>query len=323
MKTDWKVGDGFEDLHDLPPAKAEAGDGLENVTLYKEDCKSCGGSGRWQNRAGYKCFACKGRGYMEFKTSSAVRKVAAKSRVKRLEKKASDSLQNWAKYLKSHVSVAEWLEHSDSEFATSLTTSGAKYGSLTEGQERAVYKCVASDQDGLETFKANTPKHIMEWLVAKQDNEPFAKSLYDAGVRYGSLSDKQMATVERNIKLDTGDDDLVIDLHELATGYYAVPDGETRLKIAIRRPKKNSRWFGWIFVDDGAEYGARKNYGRQGPDAMYTGLIQEQLKAVLADPLEALQAYGRLTGSCGVCGRVLEDEESVARGIGPICWGKL
>lgn len=319
----WKVGDGFEDMHELPPAKAEAGDGLENVTLYKEDCKKCGGSGNWK-RPGYKCFACKGKGYMEFKTSAAVRKVAAKSRVKRLEKKASDSLQNWAKYLKSHVSVAEWLEHSDSDFAVSLTSSGAKYGSLTEGQERAIYKIIASDQDGLETFKANTPKHIMEWLVAKQDDDPFAKSLYDAGVRYGSLSDKQMAAVERNLKLDTGDTELVIDLHELPSGFYAVPsDYDTRLKIAVRRPKKNSKWFGWIFVDDGAEYGARKNYGRQGPDAMYTGLIKEQLKAVLEDPIAALQAYGRLTGSCGVCGRILEDEESVARGIGPICWGKL
>ena len=39
----------------------------------------------------------------------------------------------------------------------------------------------------------------------------------------------------------------------------------------------------------------------------------------LKDPLAAQVAYGKLTGTCGYCGRVLEDEESVERGIGPIC----
>ena len=311
----------WEGMHELPPAKGEQDDGLANCTLYKEDCKKCGGSGNW--RPGYKCFACKGKGTLEFKTSSTVRARNKKSRVKRAVKSASEKLDTWRKYLKSHVSVSEWLAQSDTEFSHSLTSAGAKYGSLTEGQERAVYKCIASDQDGLETFAANTPKHIINWLVENLDDQPFADSLYKAGIRYGSLTDKQMAAVERNIKLTTGGDDLVIDLHNLNSGFYAVPDGDTRLKIAVHRPKKNSKWFGWIFVDDGAEYGSRKNYGRQGPDAMYTGLIREELQAVLDNPVEALQAYGRLTGSCGVCGRILEDEESVARGIGPICWGKL
>jgi len=319
MKTNWEVGDGFEDMHDLPSAKPEQGDGLANVVLYKEDCKKCGGSGSW--RPGYKCFACKGKGTLEFKTSSAVRKRNKMTRTKRAVVSAEEKRADWERYLKSHVAIAEWLTQSDSEFATSLTNAGIKYGSLTEGQQRAVLNCVASDQDGLETFTANTPKHIIDWLNSA--NNPFAASLLAAGIRYGKLTENQMAAVERNLKLDTGDADLVIDLHELASGFYAVPDGDTRLKIAVRRPGKKSKWFGWIFVDDGAEYGSRKNYGRQGPDGMYTGLIREQLQAVLNNPVEALQAYGRLTGSCGVCGRILEDEESVERGIGPICWGKL
>lgn len=34
-------------------------------------------------------------------------------------------------------------------------------------------------------------------------------------------------------------------------------------------------------------------------------------------------AYGMFTGKCGICGRPLTDPESVGRGIGPDCLGKL
>lgn len=33
--------------------------------------------------------------------------------------------------------------------------------------------------------------------------------------------------------------------------------------------------------------------------------------------------FGRATGTCAICMRHLTDDESVARGIGPVCWGKL
>jgi hypothetical protein len=37
------------------------------------------------------------------------------------------------------------------------------------------------------------------------------------------------------------------------------------------------------------------------------------------DPKEAAIKYGRLTGACAICGRHLENKESIERGIGPIC----
>lgn len=39
--------------------------------------------------------------------------------------------------------------------------------------------------------------------------------------------------------------------------------------------------------------------------------------------VEEMQAFGRATGTCAICMRHLTDDESVARGIGPVCWGKL
>jgi hypothetical protein len=44
---------------------------------------------------------------------------------------------------------------------------------------------------------------------------------------------------------------------------------------------------------------------------------------ILADPRAASAAYGRLVGRCGVCGRPLEDPESVERGIRPVCADKF
>lgn len=34
---------------------------------------------------------------------------------------------------------------------------------------------------------------------------------------------------------------------------------------------------------------------------------------------QAILSYGRETGKCSVCGRILEDDKSIAKGIGPVC----
>ena len=316
----WKVGDGFDDLHELPEATPEKGDGLPDVVLFVEDCPKCGGSGNW--RPGYRCFKCKGKGKLEFKTSASQRKHAKKSRVKRAAADVKEMSATWDAYLQSHDAVSDWLTASKSEFSASLISAGTKYGSLTEGQERAVYASIAGDQEGLEAFINTTLPSVMAWLEANKDESEFADSLYRAGIRYGKLTEGQCNAVLNNItKGDATESE--IDLSELHKGFYAVPDGDTRLKVAIRRPGKKSKWHGFIFVDDGAEYGSRKTYGRQAPGSLYSGGIHDALATILKDPKAAMIAYGKLTGTCGVCGRHLEDEESVAAGIGPICAERL
>jgi hypothetical protein len=165
----------------------------------------------------------------------------------------------------------------------------------------------------------------MEWLTSNADDgNEFAGSLLSAGTRFGVLTDGQLNAVLRNIDEGRGivkGNESELDISELK-GYFAVPDGDTRLKLCVRHPGKNSRYHGWIFVDDGAAYGQRQTYGKQAPDGMYQGKVQDALKAILLDPLAAQVAYGKLTGTCGHCGRILEDEQSVAAGIGPICAAK-
>ena len=126
------------------------------------------------------------------------------------------------------------------------------------------------------------------------------------------------ADFNRKAPVERGSGDQELDLSGLPSGWYAVPQGETRLKVKVNNVTKG-KWEGWVFVSDGAEYGNQRRYGKQAPGSIYTGEIQSELAAILADPQEAVAAYGRLTGSCGLCGRILEDEESIKQGIGPVC----
>lgn len=113
-----------------------------------------------------------------------------------------------------------------------------------------------------------------------------------------------------------------LDLSDLPSGTYGVPGFETRLKVRIRHGKDGTKWEGWTFVDDGAAYGNGTAYGRQAPGGTYKGDIADKLAAIIADPAEAARLYGELTGRCCMCARILEDEESVERGVGPICAAK-
>lgn len=112
-----------------------------------------------------------------------------------------------------------------------------------------------------------------------------------------------------------------VDLSKLPAGMYAVPGGDTRLKVRIDKPAKG-KWLGWTFVKDGAEYGEGKRYGSQRPGERYVGAIADALAAIVADPAGAAARYGELTGQCSSCNRTLEDKLSVERGVGPICWAK-
>jgi len=317
---------GFEDLHDLGPETGKA-KVLTEVTLIVEDCPKCRGTGQW--RTGYRCFKCKGKGKLSFKTTAEQRSKGRKSAAKSKAKKADENEASWTEYLDSRKAIHDWLKAgviSGNSFAQSLSMSGKQYGCLTDGQEAAVLKAIARDDEGAEGFKAWCENHegVLQWLESETaaGNE-FAGSLLSKGKRFGSLSDGQLACVEKSLgeQYSTELAGSELDISSLK-GYYAVPDGDTRLKLCVRRPGKNSRWFGWTFVDDGAGYGRRKTYGKQGPDEMYKGGVQDSLRAILAAPRDAMIAYGRLTGTCGMCGRLLEDEQSVAAGIGPICAAK-
>lgn len=173
--------------------------------------------------------------------------------------------------------------------------------------------------------KSFTEAHPHETVWIYSSDFDFAAKMREVLKQWGGLTPGQLAAVRKCMSYKKFPDGATqyppraaeIDLTKVPSGMYAVPNGETRLKVQIKRG--TGKWQGWIFVSDGAVYGQARHYGAQKPGETYRGKIEEALRAIAADPRTASQAYGRLTGSCGVCGRHLEDKDSVKRGIGPIC----
>ncbi len=176
---------------------------------------------------------------------------------------------------------------------------------------------------------AESLTELVAFLEAQTWSE-FALSLAQQFHRSGSLSAKQVDAAQRmKAKVearaaerqpqaaDTG-----LDLTSIPSGHYGVPGGATRLKVRIDNVERG-KWAGWVFVKDGAEYGQERRYGKQAPGATYRGDIEAELRIIAANPQAAAAEYGRLTGRCGICNRQLEDEDSVARGSGPGCAGKV
>ena len=141
-----------------------------------------------------------------------------------------------------------------------------------------------------------------------------------ASAQFGAL---EMSTATQAIDLliqmpdkvvmsDTG-----LNLSELKDGRYAVGD----VLFNVQAPN-HGKWDGWVFVKNGSEY-TDERFGSQKPGRSYYGKHEDLLVVVLADPMAAMQLYGKLTDHCAVCGRRLEDELSVSRGIGPVCWDKV
>ena len=168
---------------------------------------------------------------------------------------------------------------------------------------------------------------VLAFLRGIARKSDFATSLLTQYAERGTLSDPQWAAAERMLDearsvAPAAPANPGLDLSALPAGMYAVPQGETRLKVQIDKPEEG-QWVGWTFVKDGAVYGEGRKYGHQKPGWSYKGAIEPELRAILADPIEAMAEYGRLTSTCGLCHRPLEQKDSVARGIGPWCFKKM
>jgi hypothetical protein len=158
----------------------------------------------------------------------------------------------------------------------------------------------------------------------------FASSLVEGFNKYHSFTERQRPYAQKLASSEVAqastplavDRSKFVDLTGLPAGWYAVE----KRRYRVKRPKQGS-WTGWTFLDDGSAYGASEKYGRQKPEskilqitARNADLVARDLRIILQSPPHVAAAqYGRITGSCGICGRVLEDPESVARGIGPVC----
>lgn len=291
---------------------------------FKERCDRCRGSGKFIGRNGRvlgECFACKdpatgvGRGYKVFKTSGADR---AKARLQASTRK-ENTKQAWAD---ANAAVVAWVQRRATgdrpfEFAVSLAESLAKFGTLTDGQVAAVQKLMAQDavRQAARIAEANRVKAAAPTVSVEPVIAAFA-------------SRKEAA--ERAAKDKLGGDSERAAFKAILRLGVAGPDPENPKEGAhlfnVSTAKPNSRNPGALYVkraSDG-EYLGKLHEGTFQKVFVCTPAEQEAIVQACAEPSKSAIAFGRLTSRCSICGKGLDNYESVQRGIGPKCaskWG--
>ena len=109
-------------------------------------------------------------------------------------------------------------------------------------------------------------------------------------------------------------------IQSIPAGYYAITGKRGEIRLYRVSVGTSGHWKGFRFIvrliaDGGHTYLETKIADRDHRDALLTYIGNHAA--------ECSAAYGHLTTRCGLCNRVLSDTESIARGIGPICAGKV
>lgn len=165
------------------------------------------------------------------------------------------------------------------------------------------------------------------WKDAKPGS--FELSLRNSVARFGSLTEKQLAAAHASAARATLTP-ATIDVSRIEH-VFAVA-----LKNGIKRPKlrlgsvvfglgrQGSSYENTIFVNDkDRTYLGRVIAGKFSRGNACTPEREAEIVKLGEDPLAAAVAYGKVTGECAICGRTLENADSIARGIGPICAEKV
>lgn len=183
----------------------------------------------------------------------------------------------------------------------------------------------------------------MAWLHAATNRGfEFAGSLLIALNKYGSLTENQIAALDRCVVKDSerkaaraveqaartvtvtgaGMDKLIAMFTRALEGGLKRPAlaiGEIKLNPA----KPTGRNPGAIYVKLNGIYQGKIADGRFLPLREADPTIVARVTAIAADPLAAAVLSGKETGRCSCCSRLLTDANSVAAGIGPICAAKF
>jgi hypothetical protein len=205
-------------------------------------------------------------------------------------------------------------------------------------QRRATAKVDAQATKVAEWKEANPTETA--WMESSAPRFEFAKSMLDALNKYGHLTEKQMATVQR-LTVQSAERQAQYQAERQAKAETAPEVSVEAIEVAFNNAKQSGvkhpklRLESFVFSpasESGKNAGAI--YVKSKGDGVYLGKVMggrlftsrdctseaaQRITAVASDPKQAAIAYGMEFGSCSVCGRQLTDSDSVARGIGPIC----
>jgi len=299
----------FDDMQDddlgpaLPAAQTDVKTLVENSfqkvvhadpELFRETCAKCHGSKiyRGLSRFGSECFACKGLGYKEYKTSPEVRArkaaTAVANKAKNAQKKIEKGIANLAAFEAQHPQIAAWWTNSKFEFAIEMREKIKLYGHLTPGQMAAVQNCITKFEAAKAARVAANATEIERQAQLPTLN---VQHIIDAFERA-----RQNGIKRPKLRLWSG---------KMSFGFSRAPDG--------------GRNAGAIYVLDKDLYLGKIIDGRFTKSRDCGLEIEAEIIKVCQDPAQAAIAYGKQFGACSVCARELSDPVSIARGIGPIC----
>ncbi len=272
----------FSDLEsdfDAVPVKAASSDHERRV---KYPCQKCAGTGTfhwgYMNPRSGKCHACNGRGH--FFTSEQDRAKARQQNQKRKERKLAD---NWESFAAEHPVEAAWLKQSSGNFASSLRDGASLYGSLTEGQLKAVQRIIADDAQ----------------KAAEREQEAGQTKL-DMTDLLHRFEIAQNAGIKRP-KVNTGD--LLFTL--------APASGRNAGCVYVKGAK--DEW------DERPYHGKITPDGRFYPARDLDESIKQRILEVGSDVVRSSKAYGAAHNTCCFCSSALTTHESVSNGYGPVC----
>jgi hypothetical protein len=250
------------------------------TTAAANPCPRCHATGKYTYRNGktFPCGKCRSTGYL--KSTPAQR---SKSRVYSANAKAKKVTDNLALFAELQPAAYQWLTTARGDFPASLLGGVKKYGSLTEGQLQAVFKCIARDEDRaaqVEKTSSQTQIDMTDLL------ERFALA-QDAGIK--------------RPKVNTGD--LLFSLAPAA--------GRNANHVYVKGPK--DAW------DERPYLGKITPQGRFYPSKVCDQAAQQRVAEIGSDVVSAAKAHGAQHNNCCFCSRDLTTNESVSNGYGPVC----
>lgn len=182
---------------------------------------------------------------------------------------------------------------------------------------------------GAEAFRLSHPSEAA-WIEANKDTFDFAGDMDQDLRRWGRLTERQLAAVQRCMQRAGQERPSVPVTIERIEHAFASAKAS-----GVQRPKLNLDNFqfkpagrgsaneGAIYVTESGTYLGKIMRGKFMRVSDCSPDQEARIVAVASDPEAAAVAYGHRTGTCAVCSRPLSATGSVDVGIGPICRDRM
>lgn len=248
--------------------------------LFKVACLKCRGTGRYNAPSSHGSRCFACNGIGFRETKTDPTKLAA-NRAKAATKKAQAKSDAIGAWRVANPAEAKWIDANEGrfDFATAMSQALVDWGSLTPGQLGAIQRCIAKDVE-----------------------------------RSAARAVEQVKQVERAVE---------VNLDALEAAFRRASSSLKSPRITLNKttfkPAKKHEGVLYVTRNGGDTYLGKIVGGKFMPSRDCSDEALREVVEMMADPKGAAEKFGRLTGHCCICSRLLVDPESTARGIGPIC----